>query len=118
MAAKAYENPQGYSTEEFLEDLKRVKYIKKLLTRYVERGELKERLILNHLIVMCNVFGPEMTVRIVFLKMKDNLPQVKPFLELLQILPRFVRGIGKDTSVTDTDAIEMDDTIVQALRAI
>ena len=52
--ASHYDNPQYYNTEDFMEDLNRIKYIKKLITRYVEKGELKERLILNHIIVLNN----------------------------------------------------------------
>ena len=53
--AKYYDNPSCQSTEEFLDDLKHIKYIKKLITRYVENGELKERLILNHLTILYNL---------------------------------------------------------------
>ena len=54
--AQHYDNSRYISTEEFVEDLNRIKYIKKLITRYVENGDLKERLILNHIIVLYNVF--------------------------------------------------------------
>ena len=56
-AAKHYDNPQCYDTVEFYDDLKRFKYIKRLLNRYVEEGDLKERLILNHIIVLNNEIG-------------------------------------------------------------
>ena len=56
-AAAHYDNPQCYDTDEFYDDLKRFKYLKRLLNRYKETGELKERLILNHLTVIYNVFG-------------------------------------------------------------
>ena len=57
-AAKHYDNPQCYDTVEFYDDLKRIKYIKRLINRYIEEGDLKERLILNHIIILNNVFGP------------------------------------------------------------
>ena len=57
--ASKYDNIKYASTEEFFEDLNRIKYIKKLVTRYTEYGELKERLILNHIIVLNNCFGAE-----------------------------------------------------------
>jgi hypothetical protein len=69
-AAKHYDNPGCCNTEEFLDDLRRIKYIKKLITRYIESGDLKERLILNHIIILVNLFGPEVTCRILFLKFK------------------------------------------------
>jgi hypothetical protein len=56
-AAKHYENPQCYDSDEFYDDLKRFKYIKRLFGKYEESGELRERLILNHLIILYNVFG-------------------------------------------------------------
>lgn len=116
--AAYYDNKYCSSVEEFTEDLRRIKYIKKLLTRYLETGELKERLILNHLTILKNVFGPEHTCRIVMLKMKQFLPQIKPFLILLSILPDKVVGVETVDSVIHTDTIPMDQKIVGALRQI
>ena len=62
-AAKHYDNPQCSSTEEFYDDLKKFKYIKRLFNKYAETGELKERLILNHIIVLTNVFSPQPAVK-------------------------------------------------------
>ena len=64
--AKRYDNPQAISTEEFLADLERIKYIKKLLTKYNYNGELNERLILNHIMTLNNCFGLELA-KILFL---------------------------------------------------
>jgi hypothetical protein len=116
-AAKHYDNPQCHSTEEFLEDLKRIKYIKKLITRYIDSGELKERLILNHLIVLSNLFPPDPLCRILFLKMKQQMRYVKPFLLLLNILPERIYNVGEFT-VVETDLIPIDEKIVEALRAL
>ena len=71
--AKHYINPVS-DTKEFLEDLARIKYIKKLLTRYRESGDLKERLILNHIIILNNVFGATATPRILFCKLLSTIP--------------------------------------------
>jgi hypothetical protein len=116
-AAKHYDNPQCHSTEEFLEDLKRIKYIKKLLTRYTENGDLKERLILNHLTILCNLFGPEHLVRILYLKMKPQFMYIKPFLVMLNILPEKIYDV-KNENVIDTDLISMDENIIKVLRAV
>ena len=116
--AKHYDNPQCSGTEEFYEDLKRIKYIKKLFTRYEITGELKERLILNHIIILNNVFGPTATVRILFFKMPKYLVYLKPFFILLNILPKVVYGVGKETHNINTDEIKMDMSIVEALRKI
>jgi len=116
-AAKHYDNPQLNSTEEFLEDLKRIKYIKKLITRYVESGELKERLILNHVIILNNLFGSIHLSRILYLKLKSQFKYVKPFLILLNILPEKLYNI-KNESIIDTDMIPMDERIIETLRVI
>lgn len=116
-AAKHYDNPQCHTTEEFVEDLRRIKYIKKLVTRYVETGELKERLILNHLIVLSNVYKADVLVRILMLKMRNEFQYVKPFLVLLNLLPERVYNIGKEQVIL-TDLIPMDQKIVEVLRKI
>jgi hypothetical protein len=110
-------NKQCHSTEEFIEDLQRIKYIKKLVTRYEETGELKERLILNHLIILSNVFGPEIACKIIFLKMTGQLKFLKPFLILLNILPNKLYNVG-DEKIINTDLVPMDKNIVEALRKI
>jgi hypothetical protein len=115
--AKYYDNPQCHSTEEFLEDLNRIKYIKKLITRYVESGDLKERLILNHITILYNVFGAEALCRILFLKMKKQMSCVKPFLLLLNIMPDKIYNIAEE-KIIDTNLIIMDQKIINALRAL
>lgn len=116
-AASHYENPACHSTEEFLEDLRRIKYIKKLITRYVETGDLKERLILNHFIVLSNVFRPEALCRIVCLKMESQLQYVKPFLLLLGVLTDQIHNVNRLGKI-ETDSIPMDQMIVERLRTI
>lgn len=116
--AKHYDNPQCHDSEEFYEDLRRIKYIKKLITRYVITGDLKERLILNHLIILSNVFPPPHLAKILILKMGKQMKYVKPFLLLLNILPEKVYNVGREGSIFVTDEIEMDQTIIEALRKI
>jgi len=107
-AAKNYYNPKYINAEEFYEDLKRFKYIKRLLNRYEETGKLSERLILNHLIVVFNVFGIEAGLKILELKIdKHHWAQIKPFLV-------FLRYIQND-QYTNTP---MDSIVVDALRQI
>lgn len=86
-AAKHYYNPLGVDADEFNEDLKRFKYIKRLINRYLESDNLSERLILNHLIVIFNVFGNEAGLAILNLKMeKKHWPVLKPFLIFLKTI--------------------------------
>lgn len=117
-AARYYDNPSCYDIQEFKEDIKRIKYIKKALTRYETTGELKERLVLNHIIILNNVFGPTVLSRILFLKMEKQLQYVKPFLVMLEILPERVLNIGKNAKTYVTDDIPMDPKIIDALRKI
>lgn len=115
--AKNYDGRYYSSTEDFHNDLKRIGYIKKLITRYIESGDLKERLVLNHIIVLNNVFGPIATCRILFLKLSDHIKYIKPFLLLLNILPDKIYNIDGQ-EVINTDCIEMDAGIIEALRKI
>tara|TARA_R100000963_G_C4589725_1_gene67371 strand:- start:74 stop:454 length:381 start_codon:yes stop_codon:yes gene_type:complete len=87
-AMKMYTNPQCKDMEEFQEDLNRIKYIKRLLGRYESKGHLRERLVLNHIIILNNVFGPEACSRILFFKInKEFHPHLKSFLSYLKYLP-------------------------------
>lgn len=116
-AARHYDNPHCIDDEEFFEDLNRIKYIKKLLTRYEQTGVLRERLILNHLIIMNNLFGPIHTPRIVYLKMAEQFHLIKPFLILLKILPEKLYNI-EGIPVINTDEIPLDQGVVELLRQI
>jgi len=88
-AAKHYDNPHCADVVEFEDDLKRFQYIRKLLVRYKADGDLKERLILNHLIVIYNVFGPEAT-NMIFMKIKDLHDCLKPFVVYLNFMQDLV----------------------------
>jgi hypothetical protein len=113
--AKNYRNSQCSGTEEFLSDLKRIKYIKKILTRYAKTKIIDERLVLNHIIILYNVFGPEFLARILFLKMLPQMEFVKPFLIYLKILPDKIKLIeGKDY---DTIDIPLNQELINKLRS-
>ena len=113
-AAKHYENPQCLDTIEFYDDLKRFKYLKRLFGKYEESGELRERLILNHLIVLYNVFGQHAT-RMLFLKLEPYYSYLKPFLVLLNYMPDKVDVSGRIIYSSD---ILMDQKIIDVLRNI
>ena len=115
--ASHYDNYQFSSTEDFFDDLKRIKYIKKLITRYLKSGELKERLILNHIIVLNNCFGPDILSKILYLKFKTKFQYIKPFLIFLNILPEKIYNVGNE-KVVDTNLINMDINIVNTLREL
>jgi len=117
-SAKHYENPQCYDTLEFYDDLKRFKYLKRLFNIYVETGDLRERLILNHIIILYNIFGVIPTTRMLFFKLYDYKELLKPFLELLNYMPDKIINIGlKNTTIKNSDIIS-DKTIEDKLRKI
>lgn len=115
-AAKAYDKPNCVMSE-FKDDMKRFNYLKRLFKRYRSFGEVRERLVLNHLVVLCNVFTPEIATRLLFYKMaKDDYSPLKTYLTFLNVMPERVRGIkGKDIISSD---IPIDDTLVKILREI
>ena len=101
-AAKNYNNPQCLDIEEFYDDLSRFKYIKRLLRKYQQSGIVQERLILNHIIIIYNVFGVEAANRMIFYKIETELWGVlKTFLVYLNYLPENYKSeISIDTYVT------------------
>jgi len=106
-AAQHYYNPTCIDSEEFFSDLKRFKYVKRLLNKYVSSNELSERLILNHLIVIFNVFGNEAGVEMLALKIEgiEQWNALKPFLI-------FLKAITND----DLTGISMDKNVIKILR--
>ena len=111
-AMKHYENPTCTGIDEFHEDLNRVKYVKRLFRKYEKNGILRERLILNHLIILGNVFGPTASSRILFYKTEPELHSyLKTFLVYLNYLPKELENI-------DLDSIELDQEIINHLRSV
>jgi hypothetical protein len=99
---KMYTNPQCSDIEEFNEDMNRIKYIKRLLGRYHIKGHLRERLVLNHIIILNNVFGSEACCRILFYNLSNIFhPYLKSFLNYLKYLPVSIPEIEIDNIPTD-----------------
>lgn len=115
-AIKAYNKPNCIMSE-FEEDIKRIKYVKRLIKKYVVTGDLKERLILNHIIILSNVFGIEATVRMLFLKLDEkHYPILKTFLLFLSYMPTVIYGVnGKNIISAD---ITVDILVGNKLRLI
>ena len=115
-AMKEYNNPQCTEVEEFNDDLKKIKYIKRLLNQYVSEGILKERLLLNHIIVFYNVFPPAAATRILFFKIEEKFwPILKPFLFYLKLMPedKIESIMGREIR---TNEILMDQGVIDSLR--
>ena len=100
-AIKFYNNPQSVTREDFDSDLKRIRYIKRLLKRYKNTGELKTHLILNHLIILFNVFGDAAMPLLFYNLERDLWPSIKSFLVFLNRIPEYPK--------TEIDGIEVDD---------
>jgi hypothetical protein len=115
-AMKCYDSPNCVMSE-FEGDMKRTKYLKRLFRRYKVTKALKERLILNHIILLNNVFGPEATTRILFYRIDErDYDILKTFLLYLGIMPDMIWGInGKNIRSTD---IPVDMHIAEILRTI
>ena len=116
-AMKYYDNRQCTSVEEFNEDLNKIKYVKRLFNRFLETGELRTNLILNHLIVIYNVFENEAATRMLFFRVEKKFYSIlKPFLIFLNRLPEKVKGIdGEDIQ---TNHIPLNETTIKELRKI
>lgn len=109
-AIKFYNNPQAVTREDFESDLKRIRYIKRLLKRYKNTGELKVHLILNHLIILFNVFD-DATIPLLFYNLeKDLWPYIKSFLIFLNRIPEYPR--------TDLNHIEQDEDCLSKLLSL
>lgn len=113
-AVKAYDRPNCIMSE-FKEDMKRFNYLKRLFKRYRKINELREQLVLNHLVVVYNVFGSEVATRLLFFKIvKEDYSALKTYLLFLSCMPEKIRGIkGHDIISSD---IPVDMTIADILR--
>jgi len=116
-AAHHYMNP-CVEEQEFLDDLNRIKNIRRLFGRYEKHGELKERLILNHLMVLYNVFEHKALTRMLVFKLYDQLHILKPFLLLLSYWPENIDNIGPDGETIRSNEVVMDMKVVDVLRKI
>jgi hypothetical protein len=115
-AMKSYTSPHCVMSE-FEGDIKRTKYLKRLFRRYKVTKTLKERLILNHIILLNNVFGPEVTSRILFYRIDErDYDILKTFLLYLNLLPEIVFGINGNN--IKTSEIPVDMNIAEILRKI
>ena len=115
-AVKSYDKPNCIMSE-FKEDMKRFNYLKRLFYRHRKVGEIKEQLIMNHLMVLYNVFGVEAATRLLFYKIaKEDYPALKTYLLFLSCMPEKIKGIkGHDIISSE---IPVDMKIANILREI
>ena len=116
-AVKNYDNPGCHGMDEFYDDLKRFKYIKRLLRKHNVGKDLKERLILNHIIVLGNLFGVEATTKMLFFKLEKKFwSQIKTFLVFLNFMPLKVI-VSAGVIILDADIL-LDEDILETLKKI
>lgn len=109
-AIKFYDNPHAITRDDFEDDLKKIKYVKRLLRRYINTNTLKTHLILNHLTVLFNVFG-DAAVPLLFYNLEQDLwSSIKSFLVFLNKLPEFPKSM--------VDEIELDQYCLDQLETI
>ena len=107
-AARHYYSPRCIDAEEFYEDLSRFKYVKRLVNRYGRGGDLGERLLLNHLTVILNVFGTQPGLKMLEYKIPEyDWPILKPFLVMLKAI-----------EASQYTSIKMDENVIDKLRLI
>lgn len=109
-AIKYYDNPNAITKEDFFEDLSRFKYIKKLLRKYKKTNDLKVSLLINHFIIVFNVFS-DAAIPLLFFKLETELwPSLKAFLVFLNRLPTYPKSF--------LDDIELDNNCLNTLQSI
>ena len=114
-AIKHYDNKNCTGLTEFYDDLNKFKYLKWLFKKFNDKGELRERLILNHIIVIYNLFGVEAATKMLFYKIeKQYWSQLKTFLVFLNFMPRLVI-VSKEIHIKDSD-INIDESILETLK--
>jgi hypothetical protein len=115
-AMKVYDKPNCIMSE-FKEEMKRFNYLKRLFRRYAKIGEMREQLVLNHLVVLYNVFGVEASTRLLFFKMaKSDYSALKTYLLFLSCMPDVVRGIRGQDIISSEISVDMN--IAEILREI
>lgn len=114
-AAKAYTNPSCMSKHEFDDDVSRIRYVGRLLSRYYKTGELKTRLILNHTVVAYNMFGTACTAMMMFKINREFWPAMAPFIRQIGYMPDVVQDINP---VVVTSTIHDDPIVVASISEI
>jgi hypothetical protein len=107
-AIKHYENPQAVTKEDFDRDLNHFKYIKRLLRRYKNTGVLKTHLLINHFIILYNIFGDATTPMLFFKIDKDLWSSMKTFIIFLNKLPEYPKGHVHNIPIDETCMLELE----------
>ena len=117
--AKHYENPHCTGIDDFNDDLNHIKYLKRLFNRYQKGDEFNTNLIVNHLILLYNVFDNQAITRVLFYRInREHWSILKPCLIALSQLPEFLDGVSQNEETINTDTIPLDQNVVDRLRIV
>ena len=117
--AKHYSNPHCKGVDDFNDDFDHIKYIKRLFNRFEKTGDLRENLIINHFVLLYNVFDSEAMTKILFYKIPESQWSIlKPFLIFLNRLPEHISGVLANGNIINTVNIPLNQTIIKKLRKI
>ncbi len=117
--AKHYENPHCTGIEDFNNDLNHIKYLKRLFNRYQKGDDFKTNLVINHLILLYNVFDSQAITRVLFYRInEEHWSILKPCLIALSHLPKEISGISENKESINTDNIPLDQNVVKSLRIV
>lgn len=111
----AYSNYNCCDEDEFYDDMERFKYIKKLFTTYRKKGEIKDRLVINHIITLYNTFEPTALGRILFFKFEKDLDLLIPFLKALDFMPEVILDLHEKNSFIDPNLIMYDQKLYEQI---
>lgn len=113
-AARNYSSASCTTIEEFENDVKRFQYLKKLFSKYKSGKDLKVRLILNHIIILQNIFGPQNTTKMLFLKLDGHYKELVPFLRKVNLLPDIIKYVNG--TIINTRDIEMEPLVTALIE--
>lgn len=117
IAAKSYQTV-CLDDIDFMEDINRFKYLKKLFSRFKNSGDLNDRLILNHLVILYNIFENKTCTRLLAFRLFNYLPELVPFLEYMNYLPEKIEHIGELNNNINIKEIKKNQLIVQLLESL
>lgn len=117
-AAQHYDNPSCATESDFKNDLNRFKFLLKMFKKYSRDGIINERLVLNHIVLIYNVFHRDAATRMLVLKMEGHLELLKPFLVKLNLWPDYIKQVGSEDAIIIGSDIPMDQMIIEKLRKI
>jgi hypothetical protein len=117
-AAKHYTAPGSTSLSEFYEDLDHIKHTDRLIRRYARSGVLNERLLMNHLVTLYNVFDPQACTRMLVFRLWPYLDIVKPLLDYLRYWPETVKNIGTFGETVTSADIVADSRVIEILKGL